>query len=253
MSKYILTSVVRVLTILKLFNKDRKELSFMEIVRLTNIPKSSVHRLIDSLKKEGFLTKNPRTNHYRLGLDILRLGGVIYSRDKLYKEALPLVKQLSKELEESVHICFIENDEVTYLFRVESNHPDHLLTQIGRKNPIHCTSEGLCILAYQNEKRIQKILNSHLYAYTDKTLTSKDELMKEIQQIKENGYCIAEETYFKNYTSIAAPIRNNMGEVVSSLSTIGRTSRINDRGLNTTIDKIKLYAKKISEYLGYFD
>src|SRR5699024_1621022 len=237
MSKSILSSVVRALSILRLFNQKRKELSFTEIVRLTDIPKSSAHRLINSLINEGFLTQNPRTNHYRLGLDILGLGGVVYSRHKLYREAMPLVKELSEELEESVHICYLENEEVTYLFRVESHHPDRLVTQIGRKNPIHCTSEGLCILAYQNDRKIQKVLQSHLYPYTDRTLITRAALFKEFQNIRKNGYCIAEETYFKKYTGIAAPIRNHMGEVVSSLSTIGRTSRFHERDIHAVADK----------------
>lgn len=253
MSKSILSSVVRAMSILRLFNQERKELSFMEIVRLTNIPKSSVHRLITSLINEGFLTKNPRTSHYRLGLDVLGLGGVVYSRHKLYREALPLVKKLSEELEESVHICFLENKEVTYLFRVESYHPDNLITQIGRKNPIHCTSEGLCILAYQSHRKIQQVLASQLYPYTDQTLTSRNELMKEFKNIRRDGYCIAEDTYFKKYTGIAAPIRNHMGEVVSSLSSIGKTSRLHERGMHNVACKIRDYAQEISEYLGCYE
>jgi len=252
-SESVLSSVVRALSILKLFNHERRELSFMEIVKLTNIPKSSTHRLIRNLVNEGFLSQNPRTNYYRLGLDILGLGGVIYSRHQLYHEALPLVRELSKELEESAQICFLENDEVTYLIRVESHHPDHLLTQIGHKNPIHCTSEGLCILAYQNKRQIEKVVQSHLYAYTDRTPTTRAALSKELQFIRKNGYCIAEETYFKNYTSIAAPIRNHIGQVVSSLSMIGRTRRFYEQDIDVIVNKIKHYAQKISEHLGFYD
>lgn len=252
MSNSILSSVVRAMSILKLFHQDQKELSFMQIVHLTNLPKSSVHRLIKSLKNEGFLTQNPRNGYYRLGLDLLGLGGVIYSRHKLYQEAFPLVKELAHQLEESLHICFLENEEVTYLFRVESPYPDKLVTQIGRKNPFHCTSEGLCIYAYQKDYTIESVLETERYAYTNRTLTTKHELMSEFQKIRRNGYCIAEDTYFHNYTSIAAPIRNHMGDVVSSLSTIGQTERFHQKGTLEIALKIKSYAKKISQHLGYY-
>lgn len=66
-----------------------------KLVHLTNVPKSSVHRLITSLINEGYLTQIPQTGHYRLGIDILALGGVVNSRHKLYREALPLGEKLA--------------------------------------------------------------------------------------------------------------------------------------------------------------
>lgn len=248
-----LSSVTNALRILRLFNPKQKELSFTEIVRYTALPKSSAHRMIAALVKEGFLTKNPRTNHYRLGLAILSLGGVIFSHRELYKEALPIVKKLSEILDESAHICLMEHTEVVYLFRVESRHPDRLLTHIGRKNPIHCTSEGLCILAFQDESTIKRFLHSDLYPFTPYTPTDPNHLLGLINDIQKNNYCLLKDAYYENYTSIAAPIRDYTGTVVSSLSVIGHSSRITDKKQETFISDIQNAAKKISEHLGYYE
>ncbi|RST57507.1 IclR family transcriptional regulator [Siminovitchia terrae] len=247
-----LSSVTNALRILRLFSQKQKELSFTDIVQLSHLPKSSTHRTVATLVKEGFLSRNPRTNHYRLGLAILSLGGVIFSHHELYKEALPIVKRLSETLDESAHICLMENMEVVYLFRVESRHPDRLLTQIGRKNPIHCTSEGLCILAFQDESTITQLLQSELYPYTPYTLTHRNDLLSLIADIQKNDYCLLENTYYENYTSIAAPIRDYTGKVVSSLSVIGHSSRMTGKKQEIFIEKIKDAAGKISEYLGHY-
>lgn len=252
MSTQTLSSVTNALRILRLYTDQQKELSFTEIQQLTQLPKSTTHRLITSLTNEGFLTRNPRNRKYRLGLTILRLGGVIFSHRELYKEALPIVQNLSQKLNESAHICFIENEEVTYLFRIESEHPDRLLTQIGRKNPIHCTSEGLCILAFQNEKMINKIINTPLYPYTPYTLTNADDLRECLETIKKDGYFVAKETYYENYTGIAAPIRDNTGLVVSSLSIIGHSARIKEKGVTMFTEQITRATTKISEQLGFY-
>lgn len=252
MNKSILSSVVRAMSILKLFNHKQKEFSFMEIVHNTKLPKSTAHRLIQSLKNEGFLSQNPSNNNYRLGIDILGLGGVVSTRHSLYSESLPLLKKLTQAINESTHICVIENKEVTYLSRVESDHPDNLITQIGKKNPIHSTSEGLCILAYQSDNFIKRTLDNYLYAYTDKTLTTFEDIKWKLERIKKDGYYVAEETYFKEYTGIAAPIKNHMGEVVSSLSIIGKTNRLKQHNIYEITKKIIDCAKKISESLGYY-
>lgn len=253
MTRRTLSSVTNALRILRLFSNERKELSFTEIRHLIQLPKSTTHRLISSLVREGFLTRNPKNRKYRLGLTILKLGGVIFSHRELYNEAVPIAKKLSKSLDETTHICFIENKEVTYLFRIESNNPDRLLTQIGRKNPIHCTSEGLCIIAFQSKRIIDRFIHSPHYAYTPKTLTEPDALRNCLKQIRKDGYFVAEDMYYENYTSIAAPIRDYTGLVVSSLSIIGHSSRIKEKGVELIIEKLTNSAKNISRKLGYYE
>nr|WP_087972352.1 IclR family transcriptional regulator C-terminal domain-containing protein [Oceanobacillus rekensis] len=154
---------------------------------------------------EGFLTKNPKTNHYRLGLAILSLGGAIFSHHELYEEALPIVSDLSKTLDESVHICLMENEKVVYLFRIESRHPDRLVTQIGRTNPLHCTSEGLCILAFQSDDYIKKVLQKELYAYTPYTVTQPDELVSLLSEIREKDYCLLKSSYYETIRALLPP------------------------------------------------
>ncbi|MEK3644020.1 MULTISPECIES: IclR family transcriptional regulator [unclassified Aeribacillus] len=251
--KYWLSSVKNAMKILRLFTHKQKELGITEISKKLNISKSSAHRLVSLLVKEGFLSKNPRTNKYRLGLSILTLGGVIFSNHELYKEALPIVKRLVHTLNESAHICLLEEDQVVYLFRIESSQPDRLLTYIGRKNPIHCTSEGLCILAYQNKRTIEKVLSKKLYAYTPYTITDPDILKNELKKIKKQGFAISKDQFYVGYVGIAAPIRDYSGKVVSSLSMIGSTSRMTDDRFPVFIEHITQAAKSISEHLGYID
>lgn len=247
-----LSSVTNALKILRLFTPKQKELSFTQIVQRTNLPKSSVHRVLTTLTKEGFLSKNPRNNHYRLGLAILGLGGVIFSHHQLYKEALPIVKELSNRLDESAHICLMEHLEVVYLFRIESRHPDRLLTQIGRKNPIHCTGEGLCILAFQDAEIINRLLHTQLYPFTPHTPTKPAEIRALLSSIQKDDYCLLKDAYYENYTSIAAPIRDYQGHVVSSLSVIGHNKRITEHKQEYVIQEVKKAAKNISEHLGYY-
>lgn len=247
-----LSSVTNAMKILRLFTPKQTEMSVREIARQSNLPKSSAHRLILLLAKKGFLSKNPRTNHYRLGLSFLTLGGVIFSHRELFKEAQPIVHHLAQAINETVHICLMEDQHVVYLFRVESQHPDRLLTQMGRKNPLHCTSEGLCILAFQTEKVVDDMLAGELYRYTPYTESNQIKLKSMLAEIRKQGYCLLSDSYYENYTGIAAPIRDHTGVVIASLSVIGRSNRIINDKINGFIKEIINAADEISEQLGYF-
>ncbi|MEI3612425.1 IclR family transcriptional regulator [Pseudogracilibacillus sp. SO30301A] len=246
-----LSSVINVLQILRLFTPKQQELSFTDIRKQLAIPKASANRYITSLLKEGMLSKNPRTNHYRLGLSILRLGGAIFNHHELYEEALPFVEKLSQDLDESVHICLMENEKVVYLFRVESNHSDRLVTQIGRSNPLHCTAEGLSILAFQHDDYIQQFLTKELYAYTPYTITNAKKLHGLLMRIREQAYCILQSSYYKNYTGIAVPIKDYTSDVVASLSVIGHSNRLTDAKSVDIVKQMKQTADKISAHMGY--
>ncbi|OLN22048.1 hypothetical protein BTO30_11550 [Domibacillus antri] len=251
--KKTLSSVTNAMRLLRLFTPKQPELSITQMTKLSGIPKSSVHRLVLILTKEGFLSKNPRTNHYRLGLSILTLGGVIFSHRELYKEGFPTVKKMAELLDESTHICLLEEDHVVYLFRAESSHPDRLLTQIGRKNPVYCTAEGLCILAFQEEKTIERALSGERYAYTLKTVTNKKEIKHILADIRERGFCILHGSYYEHYTSIAVPIRDHTGSVVSSLSVIGHSSRLTGDRAEEAAFKMMKAADDISKHLGFYE
>ncbi|HZH58822.1 MAG TPA: IclR family transcriptional regulator [Metabacillus sp.] len=251
-SKAILSSVKNAMRILRLFKKGQEELGVTEISTLTNLSKSTAHRLISELVYEGFLSKNPKTNHYRLGLSLLTLGGVVFSHRDLFLEAQPIVDNLVEELGETAHICLLEDIEVVYLFRKECDQPERLLTYMGRKNPIHCTSEGLAIMAFQKQKMINSFLKNTFYSYTDFTISDPKELEDEMSRIRRRGYAITPNQFYTGFIGIAAPIYDHTENVVASVSIIGSTSRITEDKYPLFIDKIKIAGNQISEMLGYY-
>ncbi|PLS18617.1 IclR family transcriptional regulator [Bacillus sp. M6-12] len=247
-----LSSVKNGMRILRLFKRGQDELSVTEIAKNLNLPKSTAHRLITTMVNEGFLSKNPNTNRYRLGLSLLSLGGVIFSHRDLYIEAQPVLKRLVDQLGETAHICLLEHDEVVYFVRTECKDSSRLLTQMGRKSPFHCTSEGLAILAFQPEKTVKKLLSKNLYAYTPYTITDNDSLKDELTKIKKSGYALSRDQFYEGFVGIAAPIRDFNGSVTSAISVIGPTSRITEDRYSYFIKHITNAAKEVSNLLGFY-
>ncbi|MFC5711695.1 IclR family transcriptional regulator [Thalassorhabdus alkalitolerans] len=251
--KYRLSSVTNAMRILNIFKINKnKELSVTDIASQTNVPKSTAHRLITTLRKEGFLSQNPRTGKYRLGLALLTLGGVISVHKEIYREAFPYVEQLVRKIDETCHICLLEEQHVVYYYRVHRKAPEHLVTQEGRKSPVHCTSEGLLLLAFQESSYQERVLSEPLYRFTRYTITDPEKIRSRLSTIAAEGVAISEGEYFEGYTSISVPIRDYSYNVVSSLTLVSQTNRLKQKQYSYYVKQLRLTAYEISEALGYY-
>lgn len=145
----------------------------------------------------------------------------------------------------------LEGMDVVYLNRVECKHPVQILSHVGRRNPIHCTSSGKVIMAYQKQDVIDQLLESPLQKYTVNTISDSDDLRTSLHTIKEQGYAISIEELLEGVASVAAPIRDYTGKVVYAISVTGPVHRMNPHNI-TIINKLKSAAKEISGNLGYW-
>jgi IclR family transcriptional regulator, KDG regulon repressor len=213
--------------------------------------KSTVSRLLATLASEGFVIKDPDTQKYRLGLSILNLNTIVTSTLEINRESQPVLQQLVNEIGETTHVAVLEEMDVVYLNRVECKHPVQILSHVGRRNPLHCTSSGKAILAYQEEEMIERFIEKGLYQYTSNTIVDPDGFRSTLNTVKEQGYAISIEELREGVASIAAPIRDYTGKVVYAVSVIGPVHRMNPYE-SPIINKVKRAANEISERLGYW-
>lgn len=251
--KYFIQSVKNALRILKLFTPKSPQLSVTEIAQLLQLPKSTVHRLLKELVVEGFLIQEKKSLKYQLGLSVLALGGVVHSHKEIYQEALPHLKELAERFGLPVHICVMEQQHVVYLIREMGGVQMKLVTKSGRRNDLHCTAEGLAILAFKSRKTIDEAILKPLKKYTPYTLTDAELLRQEILNIHYDKFAITKNTFAIGFSSYAAPIQDYTGEVVSSLAIITENNYIDANREEELIAAIRKTAKEISELLGYYD
>ncbi|MFD0944543.1 IclR family transcriptional regulator [Savagea faecisuis] len=251
--KYFVQSVKNALRVLKLFTPKTPQLSVTDISKTLNLPKSTTHRLIKELVVEGFLRQDEKNAKYMLGFSILGLGGVVRSHKEIYLEAQPLLAQLVDRFQLPVHICVMEQRNIVYLMREMGEIPMKLITKTGRRNDLHCTAEGLAILAFKSKPVIESVLMQPLKKYTQYTLTDADALKEEILNVHYKQFAITKNTYAIGYSSYAAPIQDYTGEVVSSLAIIAKNNYFQLHEEEDIIEAMKETAKEISELLGYYE
>ncbi|WP_027414968.1 IclR family transcriptional regulator [Aneurinibacillus terranovensis] len=249
---YTLSSVKNALLLLRSFSIDEPEKKVTDLASSLGLGKSTVSRLLATLASEGFVIKDPETQKYRLGLSILNLNTIITSNLEVNRESQPILQKLVHEIGETAHIAVLEGTDVVYLNKVECKHPVQILSHVGRRNPLHCTSSGKVILAYQEKELIEQFIEKGLEKYTAQTITNPEDFRTVLNKIKDQGYAISIEEIREGVASIAVPIRDYTGKVVYALSVIGPIHRMNPYN-SSMIAKIKSAAKEISDRLGYLE
>lgn len=247
-----LSSVRNALRMLKAFSMDEPEKSVSELAETLNINKSTVSRTMATLASEGFVYKDPDTNKYRLGLSIISLSGIINNNTDIFNESQPVLNRLVESCGETAHISVLDNDEIIYLQKVECNHPVRILTHVGKRNPAYCTSSGKVLLAFSDDDIVERVIAKGLKKFTKHTITNPTKLREHLQEIRVKGYAHSLEEFNEGVSSIATPIYDYTGKVVSALSVVAPKQRLNNLKLKDITKKTINASKAISERLGYW-
>ncbi|MCK1993712.1 IclR family transcriptional regulator [Peribacillus muralis] len=241
-------TVVKSMQILTLFINHPK-LTFNEMMEYTNLPKTSLHRMVGSLEEMGFLTRD-EFGYYSLGLIFLQFGQLVGERLDIRSIAYPIMKDLRDDVEEAVNLIVRDKDEAMYIEKVDTLQPVRLYTSIGRRSPLYA-GDSRIILAYMpEEEREAYIDRTDLNPIAMGTIIDKNTLRHALDEARLNGYTITS-SELENYTkSVSAPILNGKNQIVAAISVAGIEARFQEDRLPELIDEVTKAAKEISMKLG---
>jgi len=234
--------------------KRREPVALGEIVKLCNLKPSTVHRLLATLVAEGFASQDASTGKYKLGLKTFQIGNAALYNLDLRSVARPHLLTLVQNTAETANLVVCDRTnpmpDLIYIDQIESPRMIRTIAGIGNRVPIHSTGSGKVILAYMEEKELQGVLKRlHLERYTDKTIVDKDQLLKHIQQVRQQGFGVDMEETEPGVTCIAAPIWNHDREIVGTVSISGPTNRM-ELSSGRLVDITKATGLKVSRDLG---
>src|SRR5690625_5050298 len=179
-------AVDRALTIIELLKNNTHGLGVTELANRLDVAKSTVHRLLTSLRNKGYVQQNAVTEKYELGLKLLELGNIVSESLNVQKVANLYLNQLAKETGETVHLVILDGNEVVYIDKIESSATIIMKSNVGKRAPAYCTGVGKAILSLLPTENVLKIINSSkLYQYTRNTITNKEDLIEELRLTRE--------------------------------------------------------------------
>jgi len=250
-NQQVIKSVQRATKVLKSFVGSNPKMELSEIARKNNLPKSTTHRILDTLKREGFISQSKTTGKYRLGIGLFDLGNLAFESTEIREVALPYIQNLSKEHGEAVHLGVLRNDEMVSIEVCPSGFGLQVEVYIGNRVPLYCTAVGKAALAFQLERKIHDILKKKRERFTKNTIVEKEKLEQEFRKIRERGYAVDNMEHEEGIRCVAAPIRDHRGRVFSALSISGPSIRVAETKISELALKVKKVAEQISEELGF--
>jgi Transcriptional regulator len=240
----------KVLTILEEISDHPAGISLAELSKRTLIAKTTIFRILESLKAREYVTMTPETERYTLDIKSLELGIKGLMNANLVEIAIPYLKKFSSTTSETSFLGVYNQGEVVYLYKSEGALSIQTDAQLGSRKPAYCTGVGKALLAFQPEEEIERVLSMPLAKVTRGTITDKDKLREVLRQIREQGYALDDEENEEGLTCVAMPVFNYTGAVVGSISLSGPTPRIKSK-MGWAGDLLREYCHAISRRLGY--
>jgi len=221
-------SLAKAVKLLECFSMERPELSIKELSEMLDIQKSTAHNIADTYKKLGYLSQNPDTNKYFLGLGLLKFSYTINNHLGFRNFFLPFMEKISCQTNEVVFLGIPHGGEVLYLecyFPTGSRATRNIL---GERAFMHCTGLGKAMLAFMPEPERNEYAARHLKKFTERTITDTSLLIKELELTRNRGYAIDNMEHEHGVTCVALPVFGASGQIVAALSTSAPSLRLDD-------------------------
>ncbi len=160
------------------------------------------------------------------------------------------LQRLSDDLQETVTLCRLDEDRVLYL-EERSGQGLAVRVDVGQKVPAHATAAGKALLAFQDPTTLRRLLqNMSLQAFTDQTITSKEQLQADLTLIRARGYAISLEEHFAGVNSVAVAITGKDGQPVGALAVLGPSSRMTEGQIHPIGRELMAAARRITGVAG---
>ncbi|WP_417722094.1 IclR family transcriptional regulator [Salipiger sp.] len=245
-------SFYKMARVLDCFSRTNGSLSLTQLVEGTGLPRTTIHRIVASLREIGMIDQDGRRGDYRLGLRMFYYGSVVLANLDLNRHAHPHVVSLHQVTGEIVHLHMFDGSQMVCIEREEMGDARNTTLTTIEAAPIHCTSVGKAFLAFQDERLVRKIVEEEgLEARTVNTLASFDALSENLALIRERGYATDEEENEIGIQCVGAPLRDSRGRVFASISVSGPTARMPLARLSGLSHAVIQTANAISTELGW--
>lgn len=196
--------------------KEHESIGVSELSSLLDLPTSTTHVYLKTLENMGYVIS--QNHQYHLSFRFLEIGGRLQSREKVFQAARPEMINLCISTGQTVGLGLYENGKRVELWQIEGEDAVNDNIHIGEYTHLHWTSLGKALLASCSNEEIEHIINQHGFPRaTEKTITSKDKLFREVEAIRRQGYAIEDEERKRGIRSVSVPLIDSKQNPIGAL------------------------------------
>jgi IclR family pca regulon transcriptional regulator len=214
------TALARGMAVLMALSEKRRRISIAQVSHITGIPRAAARRSLHTFVRLGLVAMDD-ANQFYLRPRILSLSHSYLSASPLAMLSQPILDKLGEETGESCSLAVLDSDEIVYLARSSASRVISPSLNVGRRIPAYCTSIGRILLAHLPDAELESYLaHTRLQAYTEYTVTDRNELRAILMAARASGYAFSGEQIEPRLSSLAVPVRDTSGQYVAGINVL---------------------------------
>lgn len=210
----------RTVEILKMISRTPEGATLDDLCEKLKLPKTSAYDIVTTLAEMGMVNvARGQKQSYTIGLMAYRIG-INYTNNLDFISTIePVLKAFSKEVGKTVFFGIPSDHHVVYICKFEPENPIITTATVGSKNPMYCTSLGKVILAYSDEETREQVINRIKFVkHTDRTILGREQLLKELEKVRERGYAFDAREMEEHMQCVGAPVFDRDGSCLGAIS-----------------------------------
>ncbi|WP_042354180.1 IclR family transcriptional regulator [Bacillus rubiinfantis] len=221
-----------------------------ELSRKTELSKSTIHRMLNSMLAHQLVTRNPQTKQYVLGPRALFWG----SQFLRSQDPIGLMGQYCEEISQKTGLySYLSRFQEDQVYCIQTHQPSELrnkyFVHVGQRMPFYCTAAAKAILAYQEPERVSSLLDKEDFTViTPFTLSTREDVEAELRNVLQEGIAFCLQELEIGVSAISVPIFHGEHKTSMSLSVVGENSLI-ETDQQAIIYQLKMVSEKASNHL----
>ncbi|GAA3124705.1 IclR family transcriptional regulator [Planomonospora alba] len=241
------SSIDKALTVLEAIAEHHR---VTDIAAETGVSKSTVHRILQSLVEWGF-ARTDGNGGYEPGPRILTLAGRVMNRFDPARQASGALAALHERIGYTTHFAVRSGDEAVYVSKLEGRRPYQMPSRVGMSLRLHCTAIGKAVLAQLPADEVRAVAaRTGLPRMTPRTLTSVDDLLAHLAEVRARGYALDDEENHPEILCVGAPVFDHTGQVLGGISISALAMDMDREGLERLAPEVVAAAREVSLALG---
>ncbi len=222
--------------------------SLTELVHVTGIPASTLHRLLGLLRRAE-LVRETADGRYALAAGTMALARSYLDGVDLREQALAVLPPLAAATGETCHLGVLSLCNIVYLDKADSSSPVRIYSRVGQTKPALTTALGRAILAWSPPHVVDEVIEAHTRLSGQPCARATVDAI--FATVRADGYARDLQENEADICCVAAPVFDHAGFVVAGMSISVPTTRFDTKAPARLGPLVRASADDLSHMLGW--
>lgn len=220
-----LSTLERGLSVLRAFDQDHPQMPLSEVAAVTGLSPAVARRCLNTLVKLGYVAQHGR--QFLLRPEVLVFGSAYLSSMNIEQVAIPHLQAVRDQTGDSSSMAVRSGADILYVAHVSTRRTIRLGANVGTRFPLHATSLGKVLLAFDDTNAVDGFLaTAKLARFTENTVTDAETLAARLIEVRRQGYDTAKDELDYGIVSVAVPVFGPDRRIVAAINCSTSTTRV---------------------------